>query len=417
MGRQRSLLGLMLFLTALLAGCWDRMELEDQLYLIAIGVDRAEEGGVAVTALVGLAAEIAAGGSETSVQPDQVRLAARLITARGETITQALHVLNGGLSRRLDLRQLRGVIVGEALGREGLEPIVMELTRSPWARGNVMFSQARGSAFDVMRALNPVAEINPPKMVEGLLMQAKSLHLTPPLRMHHFIARYAAIGGDPFLSAMAVNPAVRQEPVEPPGGTEASALPGQLPRGSGNPVDFAGTAIYRGDKLVGFINVDHTQMLLALRGEMGKAYVTFEDPANPDAKVTMRFHIENLPRYTATLRNGRPHVKVRLLFEGEVLAAAGGQSYAEPAARVKLEQAAAKYILAQTDHLLAKLRGWEADPVGFGHLYRGRFPSWRAWQDFGWHRRLGELEVTVEAEMRIRRIGLVLGPDQVGEGR
>lgn len=416
MGRHRALVALILLLAAILGGCWDRMELEDQIYLIAIGVDRAEEGGVSVTALVGISAQISAGGVESAIKPDRVHLAARLITARGETITQALHVLNGGLTRRLDLRQLRAVIVGEALGREGLEPVIMELTRNPWARGNILLTQARGRAFDVMRALSPVAEINPPKMVEGLIMQAKSLHLTPPLRMHHFLARHAAIGGDPFLSAMAVNPDVRSEPTEPPGRTEGSALPGQLPRGSGNPVDFAGTAIYRGDKLAGFINVDHTQMLLALRGEMGKAYVTFPDPADPTRNVTMRFHIENMPKYTATLRNGRPHVKVRLLFEGEVLTA-GGKNYADPAARVELEQASARYILSKTKALLEQLSTWEADPVGFGHLYRGRFRTWEAWQNFGWHRRVGNVEVAVEAEMRIRRMGLLVGPDRVDERR
>ncbi|MFZ5825290.1 MAG: Ger(x)C family spore germination protein [Bacillota bacterium] len=352
-------LGLLLLAMTLLSGCWDRMEVEDMVYLIAIGIDKAEDALLMLTALVAVTSELTAGGAQPPVRPERSRLAAQVLTARAETITQALYVLNGGLTRRLDLRQVRAAIVGEELSREGLEPLVMELTRSPWARGNIFFAQARGRAFDVLTGINPVSEVNPPKMVEGLIIQAKSLHLAPPTRLHHFVARHVAEGGDPYLPAMAVNPAVSASPQEPRV-TEESALPGELPRSGGNPVEYAGTA---------------------------------------------------------TFRDGKPHVKVRLLFEGEVLAAPGGTDYVSPQQRTRLEEAAGQYARETIRGLLERLREWEADPVGFGHLYRGRFVNWQAWEAFAWRRQLGELTVEVEPEMRIRRHGLVVGPDRVQGGR
>lgn len=67
--------------------------------------------------------------------------------------------------------------------------------------------------------------------------------------------------------------------------------------------------------------------------------------------------------------------------------------------------------------MLAKLAGWEADPIGFGHLYRGRFGSRAEWEQWDWDERVKELTVTVEAQMRVRRYGLISGPDRVGDGR
>ncbi|MFZ5814536.1 MAG: Ger(x)C family spore germination protein [Bacillota bacterium] len=417
MGSRRGLWGLLLLCLALLPGCWDRTEVEDMVYLIAIGLDPAEEGGLMVSAMVAVTPELTAGGFEPPVKPERTRLAHRLLTARGKTITEALFVVNGGLTRQLDLRQLRAVVVGEELSRAGLEPYLMELTRSPWARGNALLAQARGRAYDVLRELQPVSEVDPPKMIEGLILQAKRLHMAPPLRMHHFVARHAAAGGDPYLPAMAINPDVTANPQEPPELPPESALPGELPRGSGNPVEYAGTAIFRGDQLAGYLTVDQTQMLLALRGEMGKAYTTFPDPDHPNRSVSMRFHMENLPKYQATFRNGHPHIVVRMLFEGEVLAAPGGTDYVKPQARTRLEEAAARHAEETTAALLERLKGWEADPVGFGHLYRGQFISWQDWEAFDWHRRIRDLTVEVEAKMRIRRHGLVVGPDRVKGGR
>ncbi len=412
MGKKHRLGVLLLLGVMLLPGCWDRMEVEDMAYMVALGVDRDEEGELMVTVMVATTPELTAGGVPAPVKPDYSRLSAKVLTARGNTITEALYVINGGLTRRLDLRQVRAVIVGEGLAREGLEAYVMELTRSPWARGNVFFAQARGRAYDVLARIEPVAEVNPPKMIEGLIIQGKSLHLAPPLRMHHFLARHAANGGDPYLPAMAMNAEATGSPAEPRVSDE-SALPGELPRGGGSPVEYAGTAIFSSDRLVGFLNVDQTQMLLALRGEMGKAYTTFPDPDHPEKKVTMRFHMENMPKYTATFRNGKPHVRVRLLFEGEVLAAPGGTDYSVPEARVRLEEAASKYARERIHGLLERLEEWEADPVGFGHLYRGRFMSWQAWESYDWRTHVDDLTVDVETEMRIRRHGLVVGPDQI----
>lgn len=400
-------------LAVLLTGCWDRTEVEDQGYIITLGLDRGEGDQILVTARSAIIQAMPSGTLESYAQMSEPRLAAALLTAQGRTITEAIHVLNGGMTRRLDTRQLRGVVVGESLAREGLEPLVMELFRSPLARGSVLFIQARGRAFDLLKTNDPVGEVNPAKMSEGFVLQAKQLHLAPPVRMHHFVSRLAASGGDPFLPVLAVNADVLNGAQEPQRAAGASALPGELPRGGGNPVEFTGTAIFRRDRLRGFLNVDETQMLLALRGEMGKAYLSLPDPDVPDQSVTIRFQQENMPKYQASFQRGRPHVHVKIVFEGEVLAIPGGTDYVPPVARERLERAAARFAEQTIRNLLNKLNEWETDPVGFGHLFRGYFPSLRTWEQYDWSDHVKELQVTVEADMRIRRYGLYTGPDRI----
>lgn len=414
--RPRLVLAMALVLV-LLTGCWDRTELEDQSYIVLIGVDRDEQEGVILTAMVAMVQEFAAGTLNAPVQPSEPVLAATLLTARAATITQAIFVLNGAMTRRLDLRHLRAVVVGESLGRQGLEPVVMELLRTPLARGSGLLIQAKGRAYDVLNALRPVGEVNPGRMAEGILLQAKQLHLAPPVRLHQYTTAAAATGGDPYLPVLAVNPNVTGTGGIPPATGRQSALPGELPRLGGNPVEFVGLAIFRRDRLAGFLNVDETQMLLALRGEMGKAYVTFPDPDVPGQQVTTRFHQENLPRYRATYQGGRPRVHVRLLFEGEVLAMPGGTNYSEPEAGQRLARAASDYAAETIRGMLEKLHSWGADPVGFGHLYRGRFRSVREWEQYEWRRQLPDLTVEVEPVMRFRRFGLLISGDRFDGGR
>lgn len=226
----------------------------------------------------------------------------------------------------------------------------------------------------------------------------------------------AADGGDPYLPVVALNPLITGTP-EDLTGRQRSALAGEMPRLGGNTTEYLGTAVYRKNRLAGFLNVDETQMFLALRGEMGKTYVTFPDPDRPEKRVTLRFQQENMPQYEATLRGRKPHVKVRLLFEGEVLAIPGGTDYVPPASRMRLEQAAKQEAEDRLRDLLGKLKEWQVDPVGFGHLYRGTFARWDEWEGFDWRKKLADLDVDVTAEMRIRRYGLYTGPDRTRGGR
>lgn len=408
----------LLLLTPLLVGCWDRVEVEDQAYVISLGLDQGEKGRIMVTASVAAVTEIGPAGAGESRAKGR-SLARELLTSEGSTITQALHILNGSMTRRLDFRHLRAILVGEPLARRGVESLVMELQRNSLVRGSVAFIQVRnGRAFDVLSADRPVGEVNPAKMEEGFILMAKQVHLTPPIRMHQFLIRMAARGGDPFTMAAAVNPLVRpgaQVPEAPK--TGQSAFPGELGRGGGNPVEQIGTAIYQYDRLKGFLNVDETQMLLALRGEMGKAYVSFPDPEAPDYTVTMRFHQENRPTMRSGFRGNQPYVEVRVLFEGEVLAAPGGADFTHPELRDRLEKAAIRYAEETARKMLEKLKAWEADPVGFGHLFRGGFLTWREWEQYDWPKHVRDLAVEVEFDMRIRRYGLTVGGDRVKEER
>jgi spore germination protein KC len=408
--RGRRLTWVLLLAALLCAGCWDRQEVEDQAFIIFMGIDRGDDDDLLVTAEV---------TQIQSVMRGETAFAAKLLTARARTVTEAIHILNGGMSRTLTLRHLRGVLIGETLAREGVEPVVMELMRSPIARGSVWLVQARGRAFDIIKAFAPVSEINPGQATEGLILQTKKFHLAPPGRMQNFINRLAGPGGDPFLPAEGLNPGVKgaekgEEPIKGPG---PSALAGELPRAGGNPMELVGTAVFARDRLVGFLNVDETQMLLALRGGMGKAYISFPDPDAPDRMVLMRFHQENKPKKRAAFLGIRPYVQVHLLLEGEVLAVPGGDDYVPAPARVRLERAAEAHATKTIRGLLDKLTKWGADPVGFGFLFRGGFATWQDWERYNWREHVRDLKVDVSVQMRIRRYGLYTGPDRVRGGK
>ncbi len=195
------------------------------------------------------------------------------------------------------------------------------------------------------------------------------------VRLQHVLTHLQTPGVGPIVPLAAVNPAALGQPADLPPLTGASLKAGEFPRSGGSPAEHAGTAVFRGDRLVGTITVDETAALLALRGEMGKVYNSLPDPLAPGHLLTLRIHQENIPQVRTAFVGGRPVVTVHMQVEGEILGAPAEADYTAPANKVKLEQDVAQRMQdEQFAPLIAKVyRQWGADPVGFGLLFRPRF--------------------------------------------
>lgn len=395
---------LALLLTTLMAGCWDRLEIEDQLFPTTLGIDKGERRSYRMTIRVPISAALRSGilggrsgGGETS----------DILTVEADNIMQGMRTLNASTARRITLRHLRGVIFSEELAREGLHDLLVEMLRNGEIHETIGVWIVRGNAHETLDKARPTGEFNPAKIAEGLLLVQKGLHMAPPIRLHHMLNRTSRIGVDPYAAVAGLNKQILGE--GPPEAGSASAIAGDLDRWGTNPMEIAGTAVFRDDKLAGYLDVDETQALLAMRGEMGKAYITLPDPLKPERGMMIRFQQENLPQVRRSLTPEGPRVIMRLLFEGEVLT--GDADYTDVAERSKVEQAAKVYMEEELRSVLEKLKKWEADPVGFGLTFRSMFFRVRDWERFRWRDQIGKLEVKVTAEMRLRRFGtLHTGP-------
>ena len=137
-GRQVSILLLVCLLLSL-SGCWSRREIETLGFVMAMGIDKAqEEGKLQLTMLV--AKPFALGGGEKS-NPQEA--AVWIFSSTGDTVFEAIRNGNSQSPRRLFFAHNRWVLFGEELAREGIsrlwifgpgtERVDVRCT-SPWRR-------------------------------------------------------------------------------------------------------------------------------------------------------------------------------------------------------------------------------------------------------------------------------------------
>ena len=174
-----------------------------------------------------------------------------------------------------------------------------------------------------------------------------------------------------------------------------------------NPVEFAGTALFRGDKLVGILTTEETRTLSMLLGEHPSAFAVFEDPLEPANYVNIDLHLGRTPKIETKLNNGQPTITISLLLEGEITSIPSGIHYEETAYRTLLEEHVNQILRRRVENLIALTQELRCDPAGISMHFRPCFRTYQEMEEaniLDLYNRAG-VEVTVIT--KIRRTGLM----------
>ena len=136
--RKRKILLLSLLPPLFLTGCWDKKDPEDRAFIMTLGVDDAAEGCKFIFAPANT------GGGETQTY-----------TAESETLAGAVAQVDGQMSRKTDLGQLKTIILSGELLEDSrkLDSLLQELERSQTVSEKVMLLATEESAADCVDAV------------------------------------------------------------------------------------------------------------------------------------------------------------------------------------------------------------------------------------------------------------------------
>lgn len=471
-GRRPRAITLALLLPLLLTGCWDRREIVDLAIVSVVGLDLAKQGGIELTVQLPVPQEIpgpvaTGGGSGGGGRSDPRQPPVLLLTSTGRTVQDAADRLQERLSRQLFWAHNVAVVLGEDLARQGILPILDFFTRQRETRLRTLVLVARGRARDVLNAV-PRLDVLPS---EGI-RETVAFRLGPEIDLRDMAQMLIAEGTDPIATLVEV---VYPTPLSPPppdagggdpgggGGQGGPARPGgpgsqggsrrepppEPPQPRGQFVGrmrVAGTAVFKGDRLVGFLDDRETRGLLWVRDEVEVGGTTLlaagqggrplprrpdliEPPEmiEPDTIIEKRFgripdggyggvsaflirsNTELQPRLEGP---DRITIRVKSRFEDDVVENGTYLDLDDPLVIRELERLLSRVveetIRATVDKVQHELR---ADVFGFADAVRRKYPrEWESRLKTRWDELFPTVRVEYDILGRIRRTGLTGGP-------
>lgn len=185
--------GKLLLLTLLpplfLTGCWDKKDPEDRAFIMTLGVDASSEGC-----------------SFTFAPANTGEGEARTYAAKSETLAGAVAQIDGQMSRKTDLGQLKTVIFsGELLeDSEKLDGILQELERSQTISEKVMLLATTDQAADCAEAVMVADSKTGTFLWDFYKNTAREVAVTKGIDLDTFLTERTEQGGNGVLPRISV---------------------------------------------------------------------------------------------------------------------------------------------------------------------------------------------------------------------
>lgn len=408
------------------AGCYDRRELDEMAYVVAIGFDRGVTDKLRLTLQIltfaggeeggggGMAGTDGGGDKEKGLVDGTA-----VVTVDCPSLFTGLNTANIATSRQLNLMHAKMVVVSEELARSGeIEKYISAIVRYREIRRIMNIAVTRGTAEEFIKENKTLLGKNPAKAMDLLQEQRKYTGFYPRERFLEFYNDYKSNEEQPVVVLVNVNqfknlPGPEQgQPQE--GVSGGNYLAGDVPRKGGAKREYFGAAVFRGAKMVGELTGDEARVLGMVRGEFTSAFFTIKDPMAPGYVVPLDVRPARKPEIKVNIKDGTPEIDVKIRLEGETLAIQSRTHYEKPDLKPILEAAFGQEIKNQLDSLLEKCqREFRSDIFGFGRHAVGKFPTIEQWEEYRWLERFPEARVSTDVEFKIRRTGMMLNSSPI----
>ena len=374
----KRLLCFLLLLCCCFSGCAGR-NVEEELLVIVLAIDRTDQENVTVAVKVPANASAAGNSKESSdVQAGYIQL-----EATGHSFTDAVSMLNATTPRRLNFSQVREVVIGDEAARQrDFTKLLTQIDALPRFRCSAAVIICRGSALKFAENQKPIVGMRLSRYADNTLANYAGKGFTPDTDL--CAGRRDLDGGfrDPLFILGAVNDFSSAD--EPNADNSLVSEAGDLPRQSVEAVEMFGAAATDGVSVCGYLTGYEMALLHLIEGHVEALTVRVDG-------VPLHVTASGPAALSVDVTSSPAILRIDLHCEAKY---PQGSQADKNAVRALLERDIAS--------LIAHLQALRCDGVGFGQIAVRRFLTVQDWEAFGWREVYAAARVQVRVSVLLR---------------
>jgi len=388
---KRLLFILIILSTIFLTGCWSSHEVNTLAITVCIGIDKTENGYL-VTEQV-LNPRAIASKKATAESPVVI------YTAEGNDLAEIVRRFTTQSSRILYNADLRMVVIGEDVAKDGIQNILDYFLRNYEYRTEFYFVIAKNStANEVLGILTPIESVPGFSMYISLKMSEEKWAAMKSIRIIELVNSIIADGDNPVLTGIEIS----QDEISPKS-TDILKQSGEYKK-----LKYTGLGAFNKDKLVGWLDEDESK---------GYNYITDNvkntiEYADYDSKVKITYEIINAKSRTKVyFLENKPAIEVKIKTKCNIEIVEGEFDVsAEENKQVLNELLASKVKLLCEKALNKAQKELKTDIFGFGEAIHRKYPkTWEKLKD-DWNDKFTDLPVNITVEAETNQLGQITKP-------
>ncbi|MDF2715847.1 MAG: spore gernimation protein GerC [Paenibacillus sp.] len=385
------LLGSVLLVTVL-AGCWNRKELNDLGIMLGIAIDKVGEQ-------YQIAAQVVVPEGVASQKNTGATSPVTIFKATAPTLQSAFRKLTETSPRKIYGAHIRVLVLGEPLAREGIADAIDLLVRDHEIRSDFYVTVAKGApAEDVLKILTTLEKIPANKLFKSLDVSAKVWAPTTTVTLGQLLEKLLGEGENAVLTGVQI--IGNAEDGEKKRNTE-EVEPAAVLR-------FSGLAVLRKDKLIGWLNDKESKGYNYITDQVKSTAAYLECPDGGLLTLeTLQTHTDIKGR----MAEGEPVIEIKLVTESQISEAACGIDLTDEQTIRMLESTQERNNIKLMENAVSVVKSkFKTDIFGFGQaIYRADPKAWKLLKS-DWGKRFADLKVVYDAKVYIRKVGMTNEP-------
>lgn len=388
---------LVLLTPFIFSGCWDLREINEIGLVTAVGIDKGTEPNkYAVTVQIANPSSEGSSGGEGKANSDMW-----IGTEEGSSLFDAARKLSSVSSRRMMWAHNNVVIIGEAIAREGILPVIDFFTHNPELR---MKSAVAISNGDAKKYIAAKVGMETPSGVSYILLESyrslsgesvesHMLYVSAALKKHY---------SNPLITAINLKKLVKQ-----PGEEDKSGE-------SSGTVKLSGAAVFKRDKMIGWLSPEETRGVSWILNQTKNTVVTVTDPEYGDKSVAVETHAVKA-KIKSKVIDGMPEITISISGKGDVVEEDGFTSQSMSEVKESVAGLVSKKIDKEIRNSLKVIQEkYMVDVLGFAAIVKAQnSKEWKGGLKDKWQDIFPQITVNVSVEINIKSSTLNQEPSKV----
>lgn len=377
---------LILLVSIILTGCWDLKDINRRVMVVALGLDLAERtetenyeyiSMVKLTAQVAIPEKLSGGAGQPLTTGAE---AVWNVSAIGRNVSMCYVNLQQRLQNELFLGHTRVLVISEDLAREGLSRYMNFFRNNPEFRRLSYLLISENKAEDLLNTFPKTVNVQAIYLM-NLIEDEIQRQTMPDLPFIEIAIRDVTSGVDPIAVLISSD--------------KETGI-----------IKYSGLAVFRGDRMVGKLDVEETWSYLQLaEGKLGGLQVV-RDVESEIGRLSIVFKDLKRKMRLVLTEKGNFKFECKLSFEGIIFSQEVPAVYTKEIYLDQLENRVSTEVKREIETVFYKVQQkYNADIFGFGELVKAYMPEeWKRIED--WHEEFKKVELELDVETIIRRSGM-----------
>lgn len=380
------MLGLVLIMTLLLCGCWDRRELNSIAIVAGTAVDTA---GKLITVTYQIIVPSSVRSSEGVGSGGKSGDFVRVVYTTDKSVPEAVRDFAAKGSRKIFMAHNSVIVFGRAAARKGVYQFLDYFYRNPQVRPNTLIVVADREGGDILRCLVGLETI-PALGVFHSVMYSSENSYVQAITLQDFAERMISKTTAPIAPIVYIY-------------EENGFLMKKEKR-----VRIQGMAVFKRGKMVGEMDPVETEGLLWALGKVKMGAVTIP---GPESLGEIGLEIKGASsQIIPVIQDGVPGVRVKMKIVANISGQQKPVNLATPEQITRLEKYLSDEVARYVSSACRKSFRLNADVFAFGEAFHRGYPGeWRKMEP-RWDKLYRDLKVDISVKSQILRVGMTGKP-------